>query len=111
MTAHALRLVMVSVPTEDNANQIARQLVEERLAACVKSLPGAKALYRWQGKIEESQEHILLIKTATDRLSQVIERVVELHRDEVPEVLALPVETGHHRYLDWVIAETRGVVY
>lgn len=111
MTAQTLRLVMVSVPAEDKGNQIARQLVEERLAACVKTLPGAKAVYRWQGKVEESQEYILLIKTASDRLSQVIERVVQLHPDEVPEVLALPVETAHQRYLEWVMRETRGVVY
>lgn len=111
MTAQTLRVLMVSVPSEDSANQIARRLVEERLAACVTSLPGAKAIYRWQGKMEESQECILWIKTTSDRQSQVIERVVQLHPDEVPEVLALPVETGHHRYLQWVNDETRGVVY
>lgn len=111
MSNEKVRLILVSVPTAENASQIARLLVEERLAACVSRLPGASAVYRWQGKIEESQEHVLLIKTASDRLSQLMERIVQLHHDEVPEILALPVENGYSRYLEWVIAETRGVVY
>lgn len=111
MSHETVRLILVSVSSEENANHIARQLIDERLAACVSALPAARSVYRWQGKVEESQEQILLIKTASDRLSQTIERIVQLHSNEVPEVLALPIESGNRRYLDWVITETRGIVY
>ena len=96
-----------SCPDDATATRIAAALVEERLAACVQRLPGMHSTYRWEGRTEHATEVLLLIKTADDRIPQVIERVSRLHPYDVPELLALDVRDGAPAYLDWVIAQSR----
>jgi periplasmic divalent cation tolerance protein len=102
-----LRVVLCTVPSEEVAVQIAQQLLAERLVACVNILPGVRSLYRWQGKLEDERELMLMMKTSADRLDALIPRVRELHPYEVCEVLALDVAAGSQPYMDWVLAETR----
>ncbi|HUJ62403.1 MAG TPA: divalent-cation tolerance protein CutA [Kofleriaceae bacterium] len=89
------------------AAEVARALVEERLAACVSLAPGVTSIYRWNDAIEESDEVLAIIKTTADRLDALRARLVALHPYELPEVIALPVAGGHAPYLAWIDAQTR----
>jgi periplasmic divalent cation tolerance protein len=100
-------VVLVTAPTPERAAELARALVEERLAACGNVVPGLRSIYRWEGKIEDEPEVLLVLKTTRDRFDALRERVLALHPYQVPEVLALPVEAGSARYLAWLVAETR----
>ncbi len=100
-------VVLVTTPTPERAAEIARALVEERLAACGNVLPAIRSIYRWEGKVQDEAEALLVLKTTRARLEALRERVLALHPYEVPEVLALPVETGSAPYLAWLAAETR----
>ena len=106
----AVRVLFVTAPDGTVARAIARTLVEERLAACVSTLPGVESVYRWQGKIEEAREVLLVIKTVHERVPALMVRVKELHPYEVPEVIALPVEAALPAYAAWVLDATGHVV-
>lgn len=97
------RLVALStVKSAEDAERIARALVERRLAACVNVVPGLVSLYRWQGSVEREEERLLVIKTRADRLEALREALVSMHPYEVPELVALPVVGGHAPYLGWL---------
>jgi periplasmic divalent cation tolerance protein len=89
------------------ASRIAEALVAERLAACVTLLPGARSVYRWQGRVEHADEVQLLVKTMDDRLDAVASRIVELHPHELPEVVAVEVAGGLAPYIGWIGEQTR----
>lgn len=103
-----VRVILVTVPTGEAGLAIARGLVEERLAACASLLPGLRSIYRWQGRIEDEPELLLIIKTQAGLVERLAARVKELHPYTVPEIIALPVTAGWPDYLDWVRAETAG---
>lgn len=99
-------VVLTNCGSAEEADRVARALVEAGLAACVNILPGVRSVYRWRGAVEEAQEWTLLIKTTrrlSDRVAALIER---LHSYDLPEVVALPVVAGLEPYLDWIDAET-----
>jgi periplasmic divalent cation tolerance protein len=85
-----------------DAERIARVLVERRLAACVNVVPGVVSVYRWKGDVCRDEELLLVIKTRAERLPALREALVALHPYEVPELVALPIESGHPPYLDWL---------
>jgi len=89
------------------ARALARTLVDERLAACVQIVPGTESVYRWQGKVEQAREYLLLIKTGKACWPFLRERLLQLHPYEVPELLALDILDGAPGYLEWVTGETR----
>lgn len=95
-------VVLVSAPAGEAGARIARRLVEESLAGCVTRLPGARSLYRWRGVVEEEAGEILLIKTTADRYPALESAIRELHPDQVPEILALPVSAASADWLDWL---------
>ena len=90
----------------EEAERLARMVVERRLAACVNILPPVRSIYRWRGNIEESAESLLLIKTSRPRFDKLSEALRAAHSYEVPEILALPVIAGSPEYLDWLEKET-----
>jgi periplasmic divalent cation tolerance protein len=96
------RVVLVTAPSAEAGAAIGRALVDERLAACVNVVPGLTSIYRWQGQREEASECLLVIKTDAARYAALERRVLELHPYSVPEVLALPVETGAPAYVQWL---------
>ncbi|MCA0394997.1 MAG: divalent-cation tolerance protein CutA [Proteobacteria bacterium] len=100
-------LCLCTCPDAGTAERIATSLVGERLAACVNVLPGMTSVYRWQGKVEQAGEWLLLAKTTRDRLDALSARVVALHPYELPEVLAVEATGGLPAYLDWIAANTR----
>jgi periplasmic divalent cation tolerance protein len=100
-------LILTTLPDQDAARQLARQLVEARLAACVNILAPCASVYRWDGAVREEAEIPLLIKTSAERYAAVETFLLEHHPYELPEIVALPVAQGLSGYLDWVRAETR----
>ena len=100
-------VVLVTTPTPERAAEIARALVEERLAACGNVLPAIRSVYRWEGKVQDDQEALLVLKSTRDRFGALRDRVLALHPYQVPEVIALPVEAGSAAYLAWIAGETR----
>lgn len=99
-------MVFTNVPDAAIAASIARQLVEQRLAACVNVLPRVQSIYRWQGIIEEATEVSLLIKTTHARYAELEAAIKVLHPYDVPEVIALPIAAGLPQYLGWIAKET-----
>ena len=96
------RILLSTCSNRAEAERIAHSLVESRLAACVNLLPGVRSIYRWQGKVESSEEILLLIKTAAAQVESVQRAIASLHSYEVPEFLALEVSGGSEDYLAWL---------
>ncbi len=101
------RIVLTTVSSPEEADQLARALVEERLAACATLLPAVQSIYRWQGAVETATETLLLLKTAADQLPALEVRLHALHSYQTPEFLVLSVEAGSPGYLDWLAASLR----
>ena len=99
-------LVVLSTLPPDRADAIAEALVGERLAACVNLVGPLRSVYRWDGAIQKDTEVLAVIKTTTARFEALSTRLRTLHPYEVPEIIALPVDAGSTRYLDWVRGET-----
>jgi len=95
-------VVLVTVGSVAEGERLSRALVEERLAACVNRIPAVQSVYRWQGKVEQSAEELLVIKTRADLFAALEKRVRELHSYSVPEVIALPIVSGSENYLRWL---------
>jgi len=98
-------VVLSSSASAAEANRIARELVEKRLAACVNLVSGVRSVYRWKNEVEESEEVLLVIKTSRPLFDQVRIEIEKLHSYEVPEVIALHVVEGAEQYLEWMNRE------
>jgi periplasmic divalent cation tolerance protein len=99
-------LVLTSLPSPETAAQVAKVVVGEKLAACANILPAVRSIYRWQGKVQDENEVLVLLKTQRVHYARLKARILELHPYDVPEVLAIPVEQGHAAYLEWIARET-----
>ena len=97
-------IVMVTtVGDEEQGNELARELVARRHAACVNMVPVSKSFYRWQGKLCHDSEYMLVIKTLDTEYDQVAETIHEIHSYELPEILAFTVSRADSRFLDWIV--------
>jgi periplasmic divalent cation tolerance protein len=103
-SASPVRIVLTTAADPEEAANLARTLVEEQLAACVTLIPAVRSIYRWQGKIEDSIETMLLIKTGADQLPALEARIHTLHTYETPEFLVLGVDASSAGYFDWLMA-------
>ena len=103
MTSQSYPYIVVHVTcgSAQQAQDIARAVIGERLAACVQTLP-IQSIYTWQGEIAEDNEYLLLIKTRRDRFDRLQSLIVEHHDYEVPQIIALPILQGLHDYLSWI---------
>ncbi|HEY8585853.1 MAG TPA: divalent-cation tolerance protein CutA [Rhodanobacter sp.] len=95
-------LCYCSCPDAASGQVIAEALVGERLAACVNQLDHVQSTYRWKGTVTRDREVLLLIKTTAARLPALQARLLDLHPYDVPELIAVPVASGHDTYLQWV---------
>lgn len=98
-------VVLTTCDSAEQAEKLARHLVEERLAACVNILPGARSVYRWNNQIENAGELFLVIKSRRDIFPKLRAAIGHLHSYETPEVIALPIVDGAEAYLNWLDRE------
>lgn len=101
------RIVLTTAATPEEANRLARTLVEERLAACATLIPAIQSIYHWQGQVESATETLLLLKTGPDQLTTLEARLHELHSYQIPEFLVLDVEAASQSYVEWLQASLR----
>jgi periplasmic divalent cation tolerance protein len=99
-------VVFVTCGSEEEAVKISNALVEERLAACVNLISPIRSIYRWEEKIWDEKEWLLIIKTQRKRFQEIETRVKSLHSYSVPEIIALPIIAGSSSYLDWLFEMT-----
>ncbi len=99
-------IVFSTFPDEASARKTATRLVEERVAACVSILPGLTSIYRWQEKLEQADETLIMIKTTQEAYSQLESSLKACHPYELPEIIAVGADTGLPGYLHWVAQET-----
>ena len=99
-------VVMTTLANTDDAVKFVQTLLERRLIACGSVFPGVRSLYRWQGKVADEQEVVVLLKTRSARLETLKLAFEELHPYKVPELLSLPVTAGNAKYLEWINGET-----
>jgi periplasmic divalent cation tolerance protein len=93
---------MTTLPDEEQAKALARILVTRKLAACINILPKMTSIYEWQGKLEQGEEHLLIIKTEQNRLAELQETIKEAHPYELPEIIVVPIVGGYEPYLNWI---------
>ena len=98
-------VVLSTFPDAEKAANVARALVDERLAACVNVVASVRSIYRWQGAVQDDAEVLAIIKTTSERYAALAARLAELHPYEVPEILALPIADGHPPYLAWLAGQ------
>ena len=98
-------VVILSTSGTGQSEEIAGDLLEKRLCACVNIVP-VRSRYHWKGELCRDEEHLLIIKTTDERSDAVIRRIAEIHSYEVPEAIVLPVVAGYGPYLQWVTEET-----
>jgi periplasmic divalent cation tolerance protein len=101
-------VVFVTVGSPAEGERLSRALVEERLAACVNRIHSIQSVYRWEGKVEQSEEEMLIIKTRKELFAALEKRVRELHSYSVPEIIALPLIEGSAAYLRWLEEQVPG---
>lgn len=94
--------VFTTTEKRDDAREIARDLVEKRLAACAQVIGPIQSVYRWKGKIEEEEEWLCVLKSRYDCYKKMEKRLKDIHPYEEPEILAVSVDMGSQGYLNWL---------
>jgi periplasmic divalent cation tolerance protein len=95
-------VIFITCNDAEEAQNIAELLLEQRLAACVNIVPDINSSFWWEGKLETARESLLIIKTSTKKLPEIILSVKTVHTNTVPEIIALPIVGGNQDYLDWI---------
>jgi len=95
-------IVLMTASTKEEADNIVRQLLSQRLIACANTLSPVKSRYWWKGRIEETDEFLVIMKTNEKLFDKLSETIRRLHGYEVPEILALPIARGYPPYLEWL---------
>ena len=99
-------VVFITAADEEEARLISRVLLKQRKAACINIVSGINSLFWWQEKIDSAKESLLVIKTKTALLDEIIQLVKEIHSNDVPEIISLPIIGGNKDYLEWIEKET-----
>lgn len=101
-------IILITASSDEEAQKIAKSLVDEHLAACVNIVPRIHSFFFWEGKTQDARETLLICKSRKPLMEKVISRVKSLHSYSVPEVIALPIIAGSSEYLNWVNEGTKG---
>lgn len=100
--ANDYSLVFVTIDSLEAAQRLSRVIVNEKLAACCTILPNSISIYGWKGSLHERNEQVIMIKTLEKMLVALKDRILELHNDEVPEIISIKLNTGLSTYLNWI---------
>ena len=101
-------VIFVAVGNSSDAALLAKSLVEKRLAACVNLVPGVSSWYWWEGKVNQDQEVLLMMKTSRDKFAALEKEVLRLHSYAVPEIIAVQIVEGSKNYLNWIEESLKG---
>lgn len=99
-------IVLTTFPNPDNALKAARQIIENKLAACVNILPQVNSVYEWEGTVQIQEEYLIIIKTSQHCFKLLEEKICKLHPYELPEIIATPITHGSKDYLAWIESQT-----
>ena len=102
-----INFIYMTVGSKDEARKIGKELVTTRLAACVNILDNMNSFYRWEGKIQDDTEVVMIAKTTEDRVPDLIKKVESLHSYDCPCIVSLPVAGGHQPFLEWISGEVK----
>lgn len=105
MAEDGFAIVFITTSQDEESQLIARVLLEQRKAACINIVPKITSMFWWEDNINQDKESLLIVKTRTELLDEVIRLVKEVHSYDVPEIIALPVIGGNHDYLEWIDRE------
>ena len=100
-------LILCTINDIQTAKEISEKLLNDRLIACSNIIPNLTSLYRWEGKICEDSEYLMILKSRSDLFSEVKNKIIELHPYEVAEVISIELENGSQTYLDWLNRELK----
>ena len=95
-------VIFVTASGKEEADKIAENIIQNKLAACVNIISNIESVFWWEGKIDRAQEVLLVIKSVESKVGEIIAAVKSLHSYEVPEIIALPITAGFKPYLDWI---------
>lgn len=98
--------IYVTASSYEDAHRIGSAVVAERLAACANLLPGMTSMFWWEDRVQEASEVTIILKTRSDLVERLTDRVRELHPYECPCIVALPITGGNGMFIDWIISET-----
>ena len=101
--------IVTTAETKEDATGIAKEMVRQRLAACAQVVGPIQSTYWWKEKIESSEEWLCLMKSRKDLFPEIERAIKDIHTYEVPEIIAIPIQTGHQPYLKWMEGELKGL--
>jgi len=100
-------VIFITTGTDEEAQEVAKTLLNNRLAACVNIAPKINSLFWWNDTLDSAQENLLIVKSRASLLNEIVKLVKEVHSYETPEIVALPIIDGNPDYLDWIIKEVK----
>ncbi|WP_455378093.1 divalent-cation tolerance protein CutA [Petrachloros mirabilis] len=100
-------IVLTTASSQNEATRIARAVANERLAACINIIPGITSIFRWDSRVQKSREVLLIFKTTRQRYPALERMIQSMHSYDVPEIIALSVESGFIKYIKWIGQETK----
>jgi periplasmic divalent cation tolerance protein len=107
MKNHENVVIFITTGTNEEAQEVAKFLLNNRLAACVNITPKINSLFWWNDTLDSAQENLLIIKSRASLLNEIVKLVKEIHSYETPEIVALPIVGGNPDYLDWISKEVK----
>jgi len=100
-------VIFITTSTDEEAHKIAEVILNQKKAACINIVPKVSSRFWWQGKLDSAQESLLIIKTKTAKLNEIVSLVRAVHSYDIPEIIALPIVGGNQDYLDWIGKEVK----
>ena len=107
MKNHENVVIFITTGTDEEAQEVAKALLNNRLAACVNIVPKINSIFWWNDTLDSVQENLLIVKSKASLLSEIVRLVKEVHSYETPEIVALPIIGGNPDYLDWIGKEIK----
>lgn len=100
-------IILCTINDFNQAKEISKKIIQEKLAACVNVIPHISSIYFWNDEIVEDDEYLMLIKTRKNLFEKLKLKITQLHTYDVPEIISLNIDDGSKLYLDWISASTK----